>query len=231
MDKSPVWNQQNDEPDQWYQRFQVYLHLGASRSIDQSYRHTIDTDRIKSARSTHEPKRASSQWRVISKKWNWESRALSWDQASLQPLHEQLQTTRVARVDIQIATETEYAARERKLRDRAMTWVEDYIFGRVEQVRTTEKEGFGSEGEAICEKTTSTTPLQPPQWMLERFIGRRDYATQFNVLMDLLKSIMSIEDDSEGVQQVKGMIHASLEGLLLESGVDEVRTLLKRGHS
>ena len=144
MDTSPIWNQQSGEPDHWYQRFQVYLRLGTTRSIDQSYRQTIDTDHIKSSRSTHEPKRAGSQWQTVSKRWNWKSRALAWDQTSLQPLHEQLQTARVARVDIQIATETEYAARERKLRDRAMTWVEDYIFGRVEQVRTTEKEGFGS---------------------------------------------------------------------------------------
>ena len=107
--------------------------------------------------------------------------------------------------------------------------MEHYLFDRVKEIKITEKEGLSSEGEMISEKTTTTTQKLPPQWMIERFIGRRDYATQFNVLMDLLKSIMAIEGTSEDLQQIKGMIQASLEGLLLESGVDEVRTLLSRG--
>ena len=227
MEILPVWNQQEGEPDQWYQRFQVYLGLGNKRNIDRAFNEAIDGNRDKSSPS----KRASSQWRVIAKEWNWKSRAGAYDHASLQPLQERLQASRSQRIEKQIATEDEFADREHRLRDEALLWVENYLFGRVVKEEVTEEEGIGREGESISKRTTKKTPLQPPQWMIERFIGKRDYEKQFNVLMDLLKSIMAIEGTSEDLQQVKGIIQASLEGLLLESGVEEVRSLVTRGNS
>ena len=170
-------------------------------------------------------------WREASKRWQWEERARDWDLGQARSTEEVVKSARSSQTQKQVALEGEWLDREARLRDKSYEWMELYLFDKVKETKVIEKDGFGREGEPISEKTTTTTQKLPPQWMIERFAGKRDYEKHFSLLMDLLKSIMSIEDDSEGVQQIKGMIHASLEGLLLESGVDEVRTLLKRGHS
>ena len=170
-------------------------------------------------------------WKEACKRFSWNERAADWDREQARSTEEVVQEARSGLVKKQVGLECEWLDRESRLRDKSYEWMELYLFDKVKETKVIEKDGFGREGEPISEKTTTTTQKLPPQWMIERFAGKRDYEKHFSLLMDLLKSIMSIEDDSEGVQQVKGMIHASLEGLLLESGVDEVRTLLKRGHS
>lgn len=187
------------------------------------------------ARSSQErrdpPKSIPGAWREASKRWDWEARAAAWDTKQARSTEEIVVEARSSLIQKQIVLEGHWLERESKLKAKAYEWMEHYLFGQVEEIKVTEKEGFGKEGEPISEKTTAVTQKLPPQWMIERFTGKRDYEKQFNVLMDLLKAIMAIDGNSEDLAQVKGLIQASLEGLLLESGVDEVRSLINRGNS
>jgi len=220
------WAQQENEPNIWHQRFTSYRLMGHQRSLLGCYREEKARSSLK---KLDRAKAIPGAWREASKRWQWEERARDWDLGQARSTEEVVKSARSSQTQKQVALEGEWLDREARLRAKAYEWMEHYLFDRVKEIKITEKEGLSSEGEMISEKTTTTTQKLPPQWMIERFIGRRDYATQFNVLMDLLKSIMAIEGTSEDLQQIKGMIQASLEGLLLESGVDEVRTLLSRG--
>ena len=169
-------------------------------------------------------------WKEACKRFSWNERAGAWDRDQARSTEEVVKEARSSLVKKQVVLEGEWLDREAELRAKAHDWLKKYLFGEVIETRTTEKEKTGEEG-MTYEKSTITAQKAPPAWVLERFTGKRDYEKQFNVLMELLKSIMSIEEDSEHLQRVKSMIQASLEGLLLESGVEEVRTLLNRGHS
>lgn len=222
VENKSVWEQPQGESAKWFERFSRYRLMGASRSLVACYREEaarLSPEKPSSARSL------PGSWRNAFKKWQWQERCKAWDVEQAKLHEDVLAAARSRQVESQIELEDELLEREIKLRSKAYEWVEDYLFGRVIEVRTTEKERTGADG-TTHEKITVSCPQFPPQWMLERFIGKRDYEKQFGVLMDLLKKIMAIEGNSDDLQQVKSLIQASLEGLLLESGVDEVRTLL-----
>lgn len=65
------WEQQPGEPDRWYQAFQTYLMLGATRSIQRAYR------------VFHQKRKgevvASGYWAEKAFLWGWEIRARYWD--------------------------------------------------------------------------------------------------------------------------------------------------------
>ena len=86
------WEQQPDEPPEWYERFHVYLNLGSSRSLSAAFRAW--------AGSTGKHSGAVSN---VSKEWNWKERALAYDQAN-----------REEKAAFEAAREAE--ARERRLR-------------------------------------------------------------------------------------------------------------------
>ena len=72
-DTSPkAWEQQPDEPPNWYNRFEIYLGLGPSRTPTAAYR--IWTGGSNSKLSSTASKRA--------KEWRWEERAIAYDRAN-----------------------------------------------------------------------------------------------------------------------------------------------------
>lgn len=85
------WEQQPDEPPEWYDRFHTYLTLGPSRSLTAAYRAWADS-------KGNPSKTASNRYN----KWNWVERALAYDQA-----------TREEKAAFEAAREAE--ARERRL--------------------------------------------------------------------------------------------------------------------
>jgi hypothetical protein len=229
-----IWLQQEGEPNIWHQRFTSYRLMGHKRSLLGCLREEKARQAESEARSSQErrdpPKSIPGAWREACKRWQWETKAAAWDTEQARSAEVSVTEARSSLVKKQIHLESKWLDDEAELRTKSHEWLRKFLFSEVVEVKTTEKEKTGDDG-CSSEKSTTTTQKLPPQWVLERFMGRRDYEKQFSVLMDLLKNVMAIEDNSEGVHQVKGMIQASLEGLLLESGVDEVRTLLNSGNS
>jgi PBSX family phage terminase large subunit len=72
-DERKPWDQMEDEPNRWFQRFSAYRLLGPGRSIEEVFRREREAKNGKA-------KRASSTWNKNTQKWNWKSRALAWDQ-------------------------------------------------------------------------------------------------------------------------------------------------------
>lgn len=74
------------------------------------------------------------------------------------------------------------------------------------------------------EVTTKTMTLLPPKWAIERVLGKSDHEKHLSALYALIKKIMALEVGELG--EIKSMIQADLETLLLEVGVEEVRSIL-----
>lgn len=80
MDKeTQAWNRQRDddgklESNLWYDRFTAYRLKGASRSL----LGCVNEDRVTRGRkrSNYSP----GSWRRAAKKWNWDKRAMAWDE-------------------------------------------------------------------------------------------------------------------------------------------------------
>ena len=71
-DSSPKpWQPQPEEPPEWYNRFHIYLTLGPSRTLAAAYREWANSD--------GKPSGAASRQ---SAKWNWNERAMAFDQAN-----------------------------------------------------------------------------------------------------------------------------------------------------
>lgn len=71
---SKPWEQQEGEPNDWYVKFDAFRLLGPNRSLTGAYnklRHDEGKPKAKSSPPT---------WRKAANAWNWEARALAWDQ-------------------------------------------------------------------------------------------------------------------------------------------------------
>lgn len=68
-----LWEQQRDEPNEWFDRFERYRLLGVSRSIEQVYK-----DEQQSARKRGSA-RPNSSWYEAAKRWAWQRRAEAFD--------------------------------------------------------------------------------------------------------------------------------------------------------
>ena len=71
-DSSPKpWQQLPDEPPQWYDRFEIYLRLGPSRTLAAAYRIWAGSQG-----------RPSKTARERAEEWRWQERAIAWDKAN-----------------------------------------------------------------------------------------------------------------------------------------------------
>ncbi|MBL1177666.1 hypothetical protein [Pantanalinema sp. GBBB05] len=95
----------------------------------------------------------------------------------------------------------------------------DYLFGRATRTEVTEKDE--PEGRTVTTKTITTLP---PRWAIERVLGKSDHEKHLAALYALIKKIMALDVGELG--EIKSMIQADLETLLLEVGVEEVRSIL-----
>ena len=226
MDKLPIWSLQSGEPEKWFARFEKYRLQGEGRSLEAVYRSEIEADRSKSKQS----KRPSSQWYVISKQWKWLERATAWDLQQSQQDETMLRSARVELVQRQVSHENEWLARQQRLRDQALNAFEDYLFGRATEVKETakQKEAMGPEGEIrqLAEESTITITKHPPRWAIERMLGKHDHEKHLTALYGLTQQIMRLEGDSEDLRRIKALIQATLEGLLLEVGAEEMRAVM-----
>jgi hypothetical protein len=68
-----IWEQQTEEPDEWFIRFAQFKLLGGSRSLLRAY----NDERLQ--KSQKKSNSAPPPWRAASKKWNWVDRAVAWD--------------------------------------------------------------------------------------------------------------------------------------------------------
>ncbi len=200
--------------------------MGEGRSLEAVYRSEIAADRNRSQRS----QRPSSQWYVISKNWKWLERAAAWDLQESQQTEAVLRSARVELVQQQISHESDWLTRQRRMKEQALSAFEDYLFGRVEEVRQTEKQkdGYGPEGEPLTtrEETTVTIKKHPPRWAIERILGQQNHEVHLKALYGLTQQIMRLEGDSEDLRRIKALIQATLEGLLLEVGAEEMRAVM-----
>lgn len=73
IDERTPWDQQDGEPNRWYQRFNAFRLLGPGRSIEAVYRAECEA-------RVSEVKRPSPLWYKQAEKWAWEQRAQAWDQ-------------------------------------------------------------------------------------------------------------------------------------------------------
>lgn len=67
------WEQQPGEPRLWYGRFQVYLSLGPTRTLQEAYRH------VNSLKNRGGKAPISPSWTWYAKRWRWRERAHAWD--------------------------------------------------------------------------------------------------------------------------------------------------------
>ena len=65
------WEQQEGEPNHWFQRFTAFRLQGMGRSIEETWRRETKQS---------EAKRPSSRWYEIVVSWHWNDRATAWDQ-------------------------------------------------------------------------------------------------------------------------------------------------------
>lgn len=84
MAKAAQWEQMPNEPDMWYDRFDVYRQLGPIRSVEKAYQMVKELSEGKLS-----GKHVNPQWLEISKEWNWADRARAWDQSLRSQLAEQ----------------------------------------------------------------------------------------------------------------------------------------------
>jgi hypothetical protein len=89
---TPIWHRQPDETAKAYAAFEVYLTLGADRSIDKAFQKSQrDTDG-KTAAAT-----APRHWEKWSSDFSWTDRARAYDQHLAQRLHETFEADLIAR--------------------------------------------------------------------------------------------------------------------------------------
>ncbi len=76
------WQQRENEPTQWFARFERYLMLGEKRSIEAVWQaEQKRTGSAKVSQGQHEKMtRPSRHWYAAAKTWQWASRAAAYDQ-------------------------------------------------------------------------------------------------------------------------------------------------------
>jgi hypothetical protein len=81
-----VWEQQEGESDEAYVRFQYYMHLGPTRSLQAAYYWYLNSGEIESkekgivrATKSHKKPQVPGNWIDESKKYQWPFRANQWD--------------------------------------------------------------------------------------------------------------------------------------------------------
>ena len=71
---SRPWTRRPKEPANWYARFDAYLSLGPTRSLESAFRKCRESDPDLSA------DRPGAQWYAIARTWEWEDRAHAYDE-------------------------------------------------------------------------------------------------------------------------------------------------------
>lgn len=199
--------------------------MGEKRSLLGCYNDEI-------ARSNPEKRdRAKSipkSWSAAAKRFSWKERAEAWDKWGAIELESSVIEARSNHLQKRIALEDQWLSKEAVLRDRAYQWVEDYLYGRVQESRVTKKEKFSDEKGHSSEESTVEIPQAPPQWILERFVGRRNYEKHLNALYGLAQQLLQLEGSSEDLQRVKAIVQSTLEALLLAEGAEELRSFMNK---
>ena len=77
-----LWDRQEDEPMRWFQRFEIYRALGPGRTLIGSHRRFCDM-----IRSPHR-KMCPPHWLMMAKEWQWERRALAFDDWEIKRIRE-----------------------------------------------------------------------------------------------------------------------------------------------
>lgn len=70
---APLWNQLEDEPARWYARFELYLQLGPTRSLERVFQ-LVGGDAA-------DGKRPGQAWYRAARDYKWAERAAAWDAA------------------------------------------------------------------------------------------------------------------------------------------------------
>lgn len=78
MGSPQLWEKQDGEPDDWFDRFQLFKLLGSGRSLLAAY----NSDRSRKGQSKSNS--APPAWRNASKKWQWVERSTAWDRRQQQ---------------------------------------------------------------------------------------------------------------------------------------------------
>jgi len=78
----PPWERLPDEPNRWYDRFDLYRSLGPTRSILAAFR----TYYIQKKQNPSDHSR--SEWYGIAKTWKWKERAEAYDEQQRKYFHE-----------------------------------------------------------------------------------------------------------------------------------------------
>ena len=73
-DERMPWDQQEGEPNRWFQRFNAYRLMGPGRSLQGC----VNAERVSKGREG--PVDAPRSWRKASEEWQWKARAQAWDQ-------------------------------------------------------------------------------------------------------------------------------------------------------
>jgi hypothetical protein len=73
------WERRAGEPIRWYTRFEVYRLLGATRSIEATFRRCAELEGLRGLRP-------GAAWYEVSRAWQWAARAESWDAAERERL-------------------------------------------------------------------------------------------------------------------------------------------------
>lgn len=87
------WDQQPNEPNEWYYRFRLFVMLGPSRSINKAY---LDWAGELGEEVPDDLQGPPAQWRKEARQYNWESRAAAFDKYQLDKRMEALEARRVA---------------------------------------------------------------------------------------------------------------------------------------
>jgi hypothetical protein len=87
-DDRDLWDQQEEEPKLWFERFDLYRLLGPARSISKAYRKWRLVHKGIVSTSGH----AEQFWYDHAKEWKWEDRSNAWDDAVREETEEAART-------------------------------------------------------------------------------------------------------------------------------------------
>ena len=81
-----TWDRKPDEPNLWYDRFDVYRLLGPRRSVERAFNVLRQSGQLRGARP-------GAAWYNAAKQWHWKQRAEAWDTQERERLR-QIESTR-----------------------------------------------------------------------------------------------------------------------------------------
>lgn len=146
-DERKPWEQQPGEPDKWYARFLRFRDQGSGRTKATAFR----ADQAETG-GNRRAKKLPGSWDVMSKRWEWDARALAWDKH----LSDERQAVWAARLEEQRAAEWEQS---RKLLKMAETMLQMPLL-------RTESSKVSEDG-----KTIVTTVIMPAGWDIRDLQG------------------------------------------------------------